>query len=70
MTIAEHMFPAYDLKITPAAAEDETDQRLWASEWDRMNGEQRAAWEAAYRPRNEAFFAAGTPCVVGDCRAP
>jgi arylsulfatase A-like enzyme len=59
MTIAEHMFPAYDLKITPAAADNETDQRLWASEWDRMNEEQRAAWEAAYAPRNEAFLADG-----------
>ncbi|MDH3734689.1 MAG: sulfatase [Gemmatimonadota bacterium] len=59
MTIAEHMFPAYDLKITPAAADNETDQRFWAAEWDRMNDEQRAAWEAAYGPRNEAFFAAG-----------
>ena len=59
MTIAEHMFPAYDLKITPPAAEDETDRRLWATEWDRMTDEQRAAWETAYGPRNEVFRAAG-----------
>ncbi len=59
MTIAEHMFPAYDLKITPAATANETDQRLWAAEWDRMNEEQRGAWDAVYGARNEAFFAAG-----------
>jgi arylsulfatase A-like enzyme len=59
MTIAEHMFPAYDLKITPAAADNETDRRWWAADWDRMNDTQQAAWDAAYGPRNEAFFAAG-----------
>jgi arylsulfatase A-like enzyme len=59
MTIAHHMNPAYDLKITSAAADNETDRRWWAGEWDRMNEEQQAAWEAAYTPRNEAFFQAG-----------
>jgi arylsulfatase A-like enzyme len=59
MSIAGHMFPAYDLKITPAAADDETDQRFWASEWERMTDDQRAAWQAAYGPRNAAFFDAG-----------
>ncbi|MDH3456964.1 MAG: sulfatase [Gemmatimonadota bacterium] len=58
MTIAEHMFPAYDLKITPPAADNEMDQRFWAVEWDRMTEQQRAAWDAAYGPRNAAFFAA------------
>ncbi len=59
MTIAQHMFPAYDLKITPPAADNATDQRFWASEWDRMSEAQRAAWDSAYGPRNDAFFAAG-----------
>ena len=58
MTIAGHMFPAYDLKITPPAADNEMDQRFWAVEWDRMTEEQRALWGAAYGPRNAAFFAA------------
>jgi arylsulfatase A-like enzyme len=59
MTIANHMFPAYDLKITPPAADNETDRRWWTAEWGRMNEAQQADWEAAYGPRNEAFFAAG-----------
>jgi N-acetylglucosamine-6-sulfatase len=59
MTIADHMFPAYDLKITPPAADNQADQRNWAVEWDRMNEEQRAAWDAVYGPRNQAFFEAG-----------
>ena len=50
MTIAEHMFPAYDLKITPAAADNETDQRFWAAEWDRMDEAQRAALGRRLRP--------------------
>ncbi len=57
MTIAEHMLPAYDLKITPAAAANEQDARWWAGEWGRMNEVQQAAWETAYGPRNDAFFA-------------
>jgi len=59
MTIARHMLPAYDLKITPAARDNEADAELWTAEWDRMNEMQQRQWAAAYDPRNEAFFAAG-----------
>ena len=41
MTVAEHMILDYDLKMGAAP--------------ERLNEAQRAAWEAAYRPKREAF---------------
>lgn len=55
MSIREHFYPAYDLKITPPDPDDETDANYWASTYDRMTPEQRAAWDDVYGPRNEAF---------------
>jgi arylsulfatase A-like enzyme len=55
MSIAEHFFPAYDLKITPASADNERDNNLWNAAFDRMTEEQQRAWNAAYGPRNELF---------------
>ncbi len=54
MTIADHMFPAYDLKL-PADPADSTDQQYWLSEYGRMNQEQRNKWISAYEPKNKAF---------------
>ena len=57
MTIARHMFDAYDLKLPPAPG---TELPEWQSAaFRRMSDEQRAAWDAAYAPRNEAFRDAG-----------
>lgn len=52
MTIDKSMFMDLDLKIPSAE---------WESKWykpamERMTPEQRAVWEAAYGPKNEAFF--------------
>lgn len=47
MTIAEHMFPAYDLKITPPDPDDEEDANNWSWVYDRMTPAQKEAWEAA-----------------------
>lgn len=65
MTIAEHMWLWYDLKIPPEMwGDDKMNQELtgpdrWTKEiHGRMNKEQAAAWEAAYQPRNEQFRAA------------
>ncbi len=55
MTIARHMMPAYDLKITPPEHEDDADARNWRWVSERMSPEQRERWEAAYRPRNETW---------------
>jgi len=57
MTIARHMFDTYDLKLDPLP---ETDLPEWqATAFERLSAEQRAAWDAAYDPRNRAFRAAG-----------
>ncbi len=54
MTVARHMMPFYDLKITPW--ESEPRPNSW---YGRMTAEQRAAWDAVYEPRNAAFHRAG-----------
>jgi arylsulfatase A-like enzyme len=59
MSIAEHFFPAYDLKITPPDPENEGDTNNWNWVWERMTEEQQAEWNAVYDPRNEAFRASG-----------
>lgn len=65
MRIADHMFPGYDLKVTPpdsSAREtpaEATDRRFWHAEYDRMSAAEKSAWHRAYDPRNEAFHAAG-----------
>ena len=57
MTLAGHMFPAYDLKITPPDPENGRDAEYWARTYeDRLTPEQKAAWEAAYGPRNAAYW--------------
>jgi arylsulfatase A-like enzyme len=61
MTIAGHMFDVYDLKLE---AEAGTDLPEWqATAFERMTAEQRAEWDAAYSPRNEAYRSAG---LAGD----
>jgi arylsulfatase A-like enzyme len=52
MSIREHLQPAYDLKITPEAPEDPDDP---FPGYARMTPAQRAAWDAAYGPRNTRF---------------
>ena len=52
MTIRDHLQPAYDLKITPENPEDP--DNLFAG-YARMTPEQKAAWNAAYEPRNRRF---------------
>ena len=60
MTIARHLYDAYDLKLPiDPEAELRGPDRWAASRLDRMTPDQRALWDAAYGPRNEAFLAAG-----------
>ncbi len=58
MTIANHMYPAYDLKISPTGELEEREQNLWENTYGRMTEEQKKVWDAAYEPKNEAFRAA------------
>lgn len=57
MTIDRHMYEYYDLKVPPL---DEDQQLQGPDRWmdnilGRMSPEQRAAWDAAYGPRNQAY---------------
>jgi arylsulfatase A-like enzyme len=60
MEIGRHMTLLADLKIVPAdgSAEKDPDYKRFLGEYGRMNEAQRRMWDAAYRPRNEAFFKA------------
>jgi arylsulfatase A-like enzyme len=55
MTISEHMFPAFDLKITPPQNTTEQDEGLWNQRYNRFTDEQRKAWDKVYGPKNEEF---------------
>ena len=59
MEIARDMTLMADLKIVPASGGAESpDYRGYLAEYNRMTAEQKRMWDAAYRPRNEAFFKA------------
>ncbi len=61
MTIANHTFMAYDLKLSPLPGQrpknehEKSDHEYWFARYNRFTEEQRKAWDAAYGPRNEAF---------------
>ncbi|MDQ7066002.1 MAG: sulfatase [candidate division KSB1 bacterium] len=55
MTIAEHMYPAYDLKL-PLDPANEQDAQYWQRMFGRLNDQQRQQWEAAYRQENEQYL--------------
>jgi arylsulfatase A-like enzyme len=59
MTIANHMYSAYDLKVTPPSEDDTQDKSMWGSTFGRLSEEQQRQWNKAYGPRNEAFRKAG-----------
>ena len=55
MTIARHMWLSSDLKVTPLPGDQSQKARVWKRQRDRMNDEQRNAWDAYYGPMSEAF---------------
>jgi len=58
MTIDRHMYLHYDLQVPPTEAEGQDlkgPDRAYSRLLDRMTPEQRAAWDAAFEPRNAAF---------------
>ncbi len=57
MEIGRHL-DAADLKLPPGEDDPERIHNAWEQTYGRMNDEQRAAWDAAYDPKNEAFYAA------------
>ncbi|MEN8148806.1 MAG: sulfatase/phosphatase domain-containing protein [Planctomycetota bacterium] len=60
-SISKDLLDSYDLKLPmPPAAEGDgrrDEREMWSRSIDRMTPEQRAAWDAAYGPRNERFAA-------------
>jgi len=54
MTISDHTFPAYDLKL-PLDPDDPRDKQYWAAAYERMNEEQRVKWDEAYGLKNKQF---------------
>jgi len=60
MTISEHMQLTYDNKLWSQGdtTSDDWKMRAAAYLYQRMTPEQRAAWDAAYKPKNEAFLEA------------
>jgi arylsulfatase A-like enzyme len=57
MTIAEHMFPAYDLKLADSGNLSGQDKGMSRRILGRMTAEQRKAWDKAYGPKNAKFYA-------------
>jgi len=57
MTIAKHLYNV-DLKLPPGPGDKGRDQNTRSRTYERMNEEQRAAWDAAYGPKNKAFLEA------------
>ena len=57
MEIDRHMTLMADLKILPTGGTppQDADYRRYLGEYGRMNEAQKRMWDAAYRPRNEAF---------------
>jgi arylsulfatase A-like enzyme len=55
MTIRDDLVPEVDLKITPHNPDDPTDRGGLTPIYNRMTDAQKAAWDAAYEPRNARF---------------
>ncbi|MEN8126444.1 MAG: sulfatase [Planctomycetota bacterium] len=55
MEIGRHMMMDYDLKVAGSKTKDVLGRAFKNPECKRMTAEQRAAWDAAYEPKNEAF---------------
>ena len=54
-TIYTDMYEGHDLKMTVAKGSNQLAHNPWKTDFDRMTTEQRAAWDKAYQPKNDAF---------------
>ena len=56
MSIKDHFFWGHDMKFHgDSLFPEHFGSRIRNGEYARMNDEQKAAWDAAYNPKNEAF---------------
>lgn len=57
-TIYTDMYEGHDLKMTKKLGSSELAHNPWTTDFERMTPEQRATWDAAYQPKNDAFHKA------------
>ncbi|WP_405199593.1 sulfatase [Christiangramia sp. LLG6405-1] len=57
-TIYNDMYEGHDLKMTIEKGSDSLRHNPWKTDFDRMTKAQRADWNKAYRPKNDAFHEA------------
>lgn len=55
-TIYEDMYEGHDLKLSKEYGSTELSNNPWTNDFDRMSEEQRAIWDKAYLPKNNAFW--------------
>ncbi len=54
-TVFEDMYEGHDLKMSIKKGSTELAHNPWTTDFDRMTPEQRAIWDKAYMPKNDAF---------------
>lgn len=54
-TIYQDMYEGHDLKMTKKKGSPELAWNPWKTDFERMTPAQRAAWDKAYQPKNDAF---------------
>ncbi len=57
-TIYDDMYEGHDLKMTIEKGSDSLRHNPWTTDFERMTTKQREKWDAAYRPKNDAFHEA------------
>ena len=57
-TIYNDMYEGHDLKMSIEKGSDSLRHNPWKTDFDRMTTPQRADWNKAYRPKNDAFHEA------------
>jgi uncharacterized sulfatase len=57
-TIYKDMYEGHDLKITVEKGSNELAHNPWTTDFERMTSEQRAIWDKAYQPKNDAMHEA------------
>lgn len=54
-TIYRDMYDGHDLKMTVTKGSNKLAHNPWTTDFDRMTKEQRATWDTAYGPKNDAM---------------
>ncbi|SDB27213.1 uncharacterized sulfatase [Flavobacteriaceae bacterium MAR_2010_188] len=55
-TIYKDMYEGHDLKMSVKKGSTELAHNPWKTDFERMTKEQRAIWDSAYLPKNDAFY--------------